>query len=88
MIGGWLGQVGVPTSTRALRVGRRDQLEPEPERAAAAGRLESGDPLVVGMLAEQDRAQQFGEALVAGAAEIGLGDLRIDAAAARLPSSP
>ena len=78
MIGGWLGQVGVADEHARLRVGRRDQLEAEAKRAAAAGRLEPGDALVAGMLAEQDRAQQLGEALVAGAAEIGLGHLRIE----------
>ena len=85
MIGGWFGQVGVPTSTRACGIGRRDQLETEPKRAAAAGRLQSRDPLVIGMLAEQDRPQQLGEALVARAAEIGLGLLRLEQAAARPP---
>ena len=59
-------------------IGRRDQLEAEPQRAAAARRLHARDALVAGMLAEQDRPQQLGEALVAGAAEIGLGLLRIE----------
>ena len=85
MIGGWFGQVGVPTNTRASRIRRRDQIEAEPQRAAAARRLQPGNAIVRGMMAEQDRPQQLGEALVARAAEIGLGRLRIDAAAARLP---
>ena len=78
MIGGWFGQVGVPTNTRALGIGGRDQLEAETQRAAAAGRLQADDALVACMRTEQDRPQQLGEALVARAAEIGLGDLRIE----------
>ena len=54
----------------------RDQFEPEPKRAAAAGRLQPGDAVVRGMMAEQDRAKQLGEPFVARAAEIGLGHLR------------
>ena len=61
-----------------LRVGRRDQLEAETKRAATAGSLQSGNAIVVGMLAKQDRADQLGEALVARASEIGLGFLRLE----------
>ena len=61
-----------------LRVGGRNQLEAEPQRSAAAGRLQSGNPVVVGMLAKQDRADQLGEALVARASEIGFGFLRLE----------
>jgi hypothetical protein len=60
-----------------LRVCGRDQLESQSERAAAARRLDAGNPVVTGMLAEQDRPKQLGEALVARASEIGLGLLRV-----------
>ena len=60
-----------------LRVGRGDQLEAEPQRAASARSLQPGDAVVGGMLAEHDRPQQLGEQSVAGAAEIALAVLRL-----------
>ena len=59
-------------------IGHRDQLEPQPQRAAAPGRLDAGNPLVRSMLAEQDRTKQLGEALVARASEIGFALLRLE----------
>ena len=61
-----------------VRIHRRQQLKPEPQRAASARRLDAKDALVVGMMAEQDRTKQLGKALVARASEIGLGGLRIE----------
>ena len=78
MIGGWLGQVGVPTNTRASGLAVAISSKPSRSAPQPPGVCKPGDPLVVGMLAEQDRPQQLGEALVAGAAEIGLGLLRIE----------
>ncbi len=67
-----------PDQHARLRVGGRNQLEAKPQRSAATGSLQSGNPVVVGMLAKQDRADQFGEALVARASEIRLGFLRLE----------
>ena len=71
-----------------IGIDRRDQLEAEAKRAAAAGRLNAGDPLVIRMLAKQDRADQLGESLVAGASEITFGLLRIDQTALGLLDRP
>ncbi len=59
-----------------IPVHRRNQLETEPERAATTRRLDACDPLVVGVLAEQDRADELRESLVARAPEIALALLR------------
>ena len=62
------------------RIGIERAISSNPSRSAPQppGVCNTDDALVVGMFAEQDRAQQFGEALVAGAAEIGFGFLRLD----------
>ena len=73
-----IGPARRPQQHSGATVGGRDQLEPQPQRAAAARSLDPGDAVVARMLAEQDRPQQLGKALVAGAAEIGLGHLRIE----------
>ena len=58
------------------RVHRGKELESEPQRTTAARRLNAGDPLVVRMLAEQDRPDQLGKALVTGAPQIAFALLR------------
>ena len=59
-------------------VDRRDQLETKPQRAASSGRLQARDPLVISMLAKQDRPKQLGEALVPRTSEVRLGGLRLE----------
>ena len=63
-----------------VAVGGGDQLEAQPKRAAAAGRLQPGDALVGRRSPKHDRPHQLDEALVAGAAEIGLGRLGLEQA--------
>jgi hypothetical protein len=61
-----------------LGVRPRDQVGAEPQRAAAARRLQPDDAIVVARAgAEHDRLDQSGETGVAGRAEIGLGLLRV-----------
>ena len=80
MIGAWLGQVGVPTNTRAC--GFAVAISSKPSRSAPQppGVCKPAIRSSAACWPEQDRPQQLGEALVARAAEIGLGDLRIDEA--------
>src|SRR6478609_4513798 len=75
-----------PDEHTRLWVCRRNQLESQSKRAATARRLHSGDPLVMRMLiAEQNRTNELGKALVASTSEIGFARLRLDETALGFP---
>ena len=76
MIGGMIWPGRTAHENACLRVGRREKLETEPERAAAARRLKARNTIIAGMFAKHDRPKHFGKALVARASEIGLALLR------------
>lgn len=61
-----------------LRIDRRDQLEAEPERAAAARSLNTRNLVVIGKVAEENRTDQLGKTLVACTPEVGLGLLGLE----------